>query len=108
MGKGGLSSLAWLPTRQESTPHKRRAHSAGNHVMISRFTPAIAIAVTACASLLSPAVRAADAPTKPSPDAQYVLGPDSKPQEGVPKGVVTKHVWEKSVNFPGTIHDYWR
>ena len=78
--------------------------------MTSKPAPAIALALTACLTLLAPAVRAAYAttkPTKPSPDEQYVLGPDSKPQDGVPKGVVTKHVWDKSVNFPGTIHDYW-
>ena len=51
--------------------------------------------------------HAEDAPKKPSPDEQYVLGPDSLPQEGVPKGVVTKYVWKDSKNFPGTIHDYW-
>ncbi|HWE03587.1 MAG TPA: alpha/beta hydrolase-fold protein [Tepidisphaeraceae bacterium] len=52
-------------------------------------------------------LQAADAPKKPDPNAQYVLGPDSKPQEGVPKGVVTKYEWKESKNFPGTIHDYW-
>ncbi len=41
------------------------------------------------------------------PDDQYVSGPDSKPQAGVPKGTVTKHVWDKSKVFPGTTRDYW-
>jgi len=41
------------------------------------------------------------------PDAQYVPGPDSKPQAGVPKGAITKHVWDKSKVFPGTTRDYW-
>lgn len=41
------------------------------------------------------------------PDDQYVPGPDSKPQAGVPKGTVTKHVWDKSKVFPGTTRDYW-
>ena len=31
-----------------------------------------------------------------SPDDQYVPGPDSKEQPGVPKGKITKHVWDKS------------
>jgi len=43
-------------------------------------------------------VRAAD---------DYVPGPDSKPQEGVPKGEVTKYSFDKSVVFPGTTRDYW-
>jgi gluconolactonase len=29
-------------------------------------------------------------------------GPDSQPQEGVPKGEVIKGVFEKSLIFPGT------
>jgi enterochelin esterase family protein len=53
------------------------------------------------------AAHGADGPKKPDPNLQYVLGPDSKPQEGVPKGKVTKHEWKESKNFPGTSHDYW-
>lgn len=41
------------------------------------------------------------------PDDQYVPGPDSKLQAGVPKGTITKHVWDKSKVFPGTTRDYW-
>src|SRR3954465_236887 len=37
----------------------------------------------------------------------YVPGPDSKPQEGVPKGEVTRYTFEKSKIFPGTTRDYW-
>src|SRR2546425_10825396 len=37
----------------------------------------------------------------------YKLGPDSQPQEGVPRGVVTKYTWDKSKVFPGTTRDYW-
>jgi len=38
---------------------------------------------------------------------EYVHGPDSSRQPGVPKGVVTKHVWTESKVYPGTTHDYW-
>ena len=41
------------------------------------------------------------------PDDQYVPGPDSKPQAGVPKGTVTKHVWDKSKVFRDTVREYW-
>jgi enterochelin esterase family protein len=34
-------------------------------------------------------------------------GPDSQKQDGVPEGVVTKHRWESSKIFPGTVRDYW-
>ena len=37
----------------------------------------------------------------------YPVGPDSKPQPGVPKGDVLKFTLEDSKFFPGTHHDYW-
>ena len=37
----------------------------------------------------------------------YVLGPDSQPQDGVPIGKVTKYTWDKSQVYPGTTRDYW-
>jgi hypothetical protein len=43
----------------------------------------------------------------PSPDDQYVPGPDSKEQLGVPKGEVTKYSWNESKIYPGTVRDYW-
>ncbi len=48
--------------------------------------------------LLAAPLRAAD---------DYQLGPDSQRQEGVPRGAVTKHRWETSNVFPGTVRDYW-
>jgi sugar lactone lactonase YvrE len=36
----------------------------------------------------------------------YSLGPDSQPQDGVPKGTVTKHVLAAGVFYPGTAHNY--
>ena len=46
----------------------------------------------------NPALRAAD---------DYVLGPDSKTQPGVPHGEVTKYTFDRSTIFPGTTRDYW-
>jgi gluconolactonase len=37
----------------------------------------------------------------------YVPGPDSQPQEGVPKGEVTKYTFDQSKIFPGTTREYW-
>ena len=37
----------------------------------------------------------------------YILGPDSQPQEGVPIGKVTKYTWDKSKVYAGTTRDYW-
>src|SRR5262245_43398392 len=42
-----------------------------------------------------------------SPDDQYVPGPDSKEQPGVPTGEVTKYSWNESKVYPGTVRDYW-
>lgn len=36
----------------------------------------------------------------------YKFGPDSMPQEGVPRGEVTKHHWASKV-FAGTERDFW-
>jgi enterochelin esterase family protein len=37
---------------------------------------------------------------------EYALGIDSLPQEGVPKGTVTKHTFESSGIYPGTTTEY--
>ncbi|HSI34230.1 MAG TPA: alpha/beta hydrolase-fold protein [Tepidisphaeraceae bacterium] len=39
-------------------------------------------------------------------DAQYVPGPDSKPQDGVPRGKLTKHEFNDSKVYPGTVRSY--
>src|SRR5258708_33199577 len=36
----------------------------------------------------------------------YALGPDSQPQPGVPKGVVTRYKLEPGKFYPGTPHNY--
>ena len=38
---------------------------------------------------------------------EYELGPDSMPQDGIPKGTVSKHVWTDSEIYPGTETDFW-
>ncbi len=40
-------------------------------------------------------------------DEQYQPGPDAERKEGVPQGTVTKHVWDQSEIYPGTVRDYW-
>ena len=37
---------------------------------------------------------------------EYVLGPDSQRQPGVPQGKVTKLEWTSKI-YPGTVRDYW-
>ncbi|MEZ0326795.1 MAG: alpha/beta hydrolase [Fimbriimonas sp.] len=43
----------------------------------------------------------------PNPDSQYRLGPDSLPQEGVPKGEIKGPYVIASSAYPGTQHTYW-
>lgn len=37
----------------------------------------------------------------------YTLGPDSLPQDGVPRGVVTQHTFDNSTVYPSTTRNYW-
>ncbi|HEY1897537.1 MAG TPA: alpha/beta hydrolase-fold protein [Terracidiphilus sp.] len=53
------------------------------------------------------AVAQAAPPAAPSPDSQYRLGPDSLPQEGVPKGEIRGPFTLPSKVYPGTQHTYW-
>ncbi len=60
--------------------------------------PRLLAAVLAAFVLLASPTRAAD---------NYVPGPDSKPQPGVPKGEILKFSFNRSQIFPGTTRDYW-
>jgi enterochelin esterase-like enzyme len=53
--------------------------------------------------------RAADAPAKePDWNAQYKLGPEAMPQEGVPHGELIKMPpFTNSTAYPGTVRDWW-
>jgi len=46
-------------------------------------------------------------PPGPNPNSQYRLGPDSMPQEGVPKGEIRGPYTLPSNVYPGTQHTYW-
>ncbi|MGE3820694.1 MAG: alpha/beta hydrolase [Isosphaeraceae bacterium] len=46
-------------------------------------------------------------PSAPNPDSQYRLGPDSLPQEGVPRGEIRGPFTLPSQAYPGTQHTYW-
>lgn len=43
----------------------------------------------------------------PNPDSQYRLGPDSLPQDGVPKGEIKGPFTLPCEVYPGTQHTYW-
>src|SRR5271166_4228716 len=74
----------------------------------------VGAAVTALAQTPSPKATAGqpvptppEMPPGPNPDSQYRLGPDSLPQEGVPKGEIRGPYTLPSKIFPGTQHTYW-
>src|SRR5882757_2599628 len=46
-------------------------------------------------------------PPGPNPNSQYRLGPDSLPQDGVPKGEIRGPFVIQSNAYPGTQHTYW-
>jgi enterochelin esterase-like enzyme len=46
-------------------------------------------------------------PPGPNPNSQYRLGPDSLPQEGVPKGEIRGPFTLLCNIYPGTQHTYW-
>ena len=61
-------------------------------------------------AVIPPATTPPPAPPRPAPnpamDAYYVLGPDSQPQNGVPKGRFSGPKILPSTVFPGTQHTY--
>src|SRR5678810_664132 len=57
-------------------------------------------------ALLSFPLFAADNTGTQRPANPYPPGPDSQPQEGVPKGERIKGIFDQSKIFPGTTRDY--
>ena len=64
-------------------------------------------AVIALIAHLAHAQPPASKATPPHPDSQYRLGPDSLPQEGVPKGEIRGPFTLPCQVYPGTQHTYW-
>jgi enterochelin esterase family protein len=56
---------------------------------------------------LAQALGQPPAPPAVNPDSQYRLGPDSLPQEGVPKGEIRGPFTLPCEVYPGTQHTYW-
>ncbi len=59
------------------------------------------------ASLALVSSLAAAQPARPAVDEQYVLGPDSQPQPGVPEGKVLEFTLEDSKTYPGFRRQWW-
>lgn len=60
-----------------------------------------------CVAVMAFAQARGQSAPVPNPDSQYRLGPDSLPQEGVPKGEIRGPYTLPSQVYPGTQHTYW-
>ncbi|HEY1218710.1 MAG: alpha/beta hydrolase-fold protein [Bryobacteraceae bacterium] len=71
--------------------------------LLSFLTIAVTATVLFAQGQTPPAAQA----QAPDPDAYYRLGPDSLPQEGVPRGEIRGPFTLPSQVYPGTAHTYW-
>lgn len=77
------------------------------------FAVVIAAAITLAAQTppqtppQPPTPPAPQYPPGPNPNSQYRLGPDSLPEDGVPKGEIRGPFVLPSQVYPGTQHTYW-
>ena len=68
----------------------------------------IAVAIVAAVAATAVVLAApGPAPQTPNPNSQYRLGPDSLPQDGVPKGEIRGPFTLPSKVYEGTQHTYW-
>src|SRR5215217_5694855 len=74
--------------------------------MRSAITFGLGCAVVVIMALAQAVGQQRSAPAK-NPDSQYRLGPDSLPQDGVPKGEIRGPYTLPSQVYPGTQHTYW-
>ncbi len=66
----------------------------------------VCLLATVAAGFSIPVFAQAEA-QNPNPDAHYHSGPDSLPEEGVPKGEIRGPFTLPSQAYPGTSHTYW-
>ncbi len=76
-------------------------------VLFALFTPLISLGQSSPKGSVIPPMAQSPARPTPDPDAFYHLGPDSLPQDGVPKGETRGPFTLPSQAYPGTQHTYW-
>jgi enterochelin esterase family protein len=59
------------------------------------------------AALVTASLVSVSSAQEPTVELRYPHGPDSFRQDGVPRGVVTEHIWQDSKVFPDTIRRYY-
>lgn len=65
------------------------------------------LGVVFCALLAGASLSAAEPRPRPQFDEQYVLGPNSQPQPGVPQGKVMEFELDDSKTYPGFKRKWW-
>jgi enterochelin esterase family protein len=77
-------------------------------LLIAQLTvPLVSLGQTAASPANGPAPATPAVPQAPDPDAFYHLGPDSLPQDNVPKGEIRGPYTLVSNAYPGTQHTFW-
>ena len=92
---------AWLP-KPSGISSDTELKFLNRHLMTRLVATLLLLSVALSVVAGRPTPVAADE----DPDAPYQLGPDSKRQDGVPQGDLTKHVWQSQV-FEGTTREYF-
>src|SRR5262249_29396549 len=81
---------------------------SGSCRMRNGITYAVGLGCVAVAAMAFAQEKGRSSPvSRPNPDSQYRLGPDSLSQEGVPKGEIRGPYTLPSRAYPGTQHTYW-
>src|SRR5436190_14812966 len=89
---------------------KAAMYAIGFMVLIASVKTMAQTPATQTPAPQTPAARPANQqpmPPGPNPNSQYRLGPDSMPQEGVPKGEIRGPYTLPSKVYAGTQHTYW-
>ena len=86
----------------------RESVSPGSCLMKKAIISTVGFGLVGVAIMALAQAKGQDVPApRPNPDSQYRLGPDSLPQEGVPKGEIRGPYTLPSQVYPGTQHTYW-
>src|SRR5947207_1805147 len=86
-------------------PSHRTGASAKRSIPMLKAMMCAAAFALAGAAVMAPGQP--PAPPASNPNSQYRLGPDSLPQEGVPKGEIRGPYTLPCAVYPGTQHTYW-
>jgi enterochelin esterase-like enzyme len=86
-----------------------RSHSISAALLLSAAlaVPLFSAGQSGSAPQTGPSTAQTAPAQSPDPDAFYTLGPDSLPQNGLPKGQIRGPFILPSNSYPGTQHTYW-